>query len=58
MSCPISHMNKLKSRNTFKVCLKWQSWSVAKGRQGCSFLVPQWDALSLTQTAKKQQEEE
>lgn len=48
MSCPISHRNKLKNRKMFEVCLKWQSRSVAKGRQGRSFLVPQWDAVSLT----------
>lgn len=62
MSCPSSRMIKPKSRNRFevclKVCLKWQSWSGAKGRQGCSFPVPQRDALPRTRTSKKQQEEE
>ena len=40
----------------FKICLKLQSWSVAKGRLGSSFPISQSDTLLTPLTPKKQQE--
>lgn len=39
----------------FKICLKLQSWSVAKGRPGSSFSISQRDTLLTVLTPKKQQ---
>lgn len=55
-SCLISYMNKLKSTNVFKICLKLQGWLVAQGRQGSSFPVSQRDAVLAILTPEKQQE--